>query len=104
MTASPPPPRAPQPGVLRPRFDARRNPFYKNEKKTAEPHLLHTFPEDFYGQEIRVVVCGYLRPETSFPSLDALIAAIQTDIRLAKERLEGEEGEARKNDPFLKPQ
>lgn len=25
------------------------NPFYKNEKKTAEPWLLHTFPEDFYG-------------------------------------------------------
>ena len=25
------------------------NPFYKNEKKTVEPWLLHTFDEDFYG-------------------------------------------------------
>ena len=27
----------------------RRNPFYKNEKKTAEPWLLHEFDADFYG-------------------------------------------------------
>jgi FAD synthase len=25
------------------------NPFYNNEKKTAEPWLLHEFDKDFYG-------------------------------------------------------
>lgn len=25
------------------------NPFYKNERKTVEPWLLHTFEKDFYG-------------------------------------------------------
>lgn len=25
------------------------NPFYKNEQKTVEPWLLHTFEKDFYG-------------------------------------------------------
>ena len=26
--------------------------------KTLEPWLLHTFSDDFYGQELRLVVCG----------------------------------------------
>ena len=52
-----------------------------------EPHLLHVFPADFYGAELRLVVTGYLRPEASFPSLDALIAAIHGDIEAARREL-----------------
>lgn len=26
------------------------NPFYKNEQKTVEPWILHTFQQDFYGK------------------------------------------------------
>lgn len=44
------------------------NPFYKNEKKTIEVHLL-TELDDFYGKTIKVILCGYLRQETNFNSL-----------------------------------
>ncbi|CAG8463550.1 10140_t:CDS:2 [Acaulospora colombiana] len=45
------------------------NPYYKNEKKSAEVHIIHTFPEDFYGAELRVIVLGYIRPELDYTSL-----------------------------------
>eukprot|EP00938_MAST-03A_sp_MAST-3A-sp1_P005496 g5496.t1 len=56
------------------------NPFYKNTKKTCEPHIMHKFTSDFYGKELRLVVTCYIRPEANFDSLDALIKAIQDDI------------------------
>ena len=68
---------------------SRRNPFYKNERKAVEAHILHDFGADFYGAHMRLAVVGYLRDEAPFPSLDALIAAIHTDIRLARESLAG---------------
>lgn len=37
------------------------NPFFKNKERTAEPWILHEFEEPFYGQELRLVVCGYIR-------------------------------------------
>ena len=64
------------------------NPHFKNETKTVEPHLLHIFPADFYGAELRLVVVGWLRPEASFSSLDALIAAIHGDIADARRELD----------------
>jgi FAD synthase len=73
-----------------PRPSAGRNPYYRNERKTVEAHLLHAFPVDFYGRRMRLVVCGYMRPELNFPSLEALIAAIAADIRVAGEQLAGE--------------
>lgn len=66
----------------------RRNPFFKNERKTVEPHLLHDFAADFYGEELRLVVTGYLRPEANFASLDALVTAIRADIAAAAEALD----------------
>ena len=50
------------------------------QEKTVEPHLLHEFKEDFYGAKLKFVICGYLRPEMDFPSLEALIDAIKNDI------------------------
>ena len=65
------------------------NPFYKDvEEKTVEPHLLHTFEDDFYGADMRLVLCGFLRPEWNFPSLEALIAAIENDISVASAALD----------------
>ena len=80
-----------------------RNPFFKNTQKTVEPHLLHVFPADFYGEELRLVACGYLRAEANFPSLEALMAAIHGDIAEAKARLGGGEPEAAalRAHPFL---
>lgn len=44
------------------------NPFYKNEKKTIEAHLLQNM-DDFYGERLRLVLHGYLRNECSFNSV-----------------------------------
>ena len=64
-----------------------RNPYYKNERKTAEVHILRPFDADFYASHLRVVVTGFLRNELNFTTLEALIDMIQTDIRLAKNHL-----------------
>lgn len=41
----------------------------------AEPWLLATFDQPFYDQEIRLVVCGYVRPEANFTSLQVMALA-----------------------------
>ncbi|TFJ83790.1 hypothetical protein NSK_004892 [Nannochloropsis salina CCMP1776] len=64
------------------------NPYFKNSQKTVEPHLLHEFPDDFYGEELKFLVCGYVRPERSFASLEELVAAIRSDIEVARTALE----------------
>ena len=67
-----------------------------------EPHLLHVFPADFYGEELRLVVVGYLRPEASFPSLEALVAAIHADIDAARGGLDEPAAAAAAASPFLR--
>lgn len=32
-----------------------------------EPWILHKFSEDFYGEELRLIVVGYIRPEVNLP-------------------------------------
>ncbi|XP_075684339.1 riboflavin kinase [Rhinoderma darwinii] len=64
------------------------NPFYKNTKKSVETHVIHQFDDDFYGEVLSIVIVGYIRPEKSFGSLDALIAAIHSDIEEAKKQLD----------------
>lgn len=64
------------------------NPFFKDVKeKTVEPHIIHEFPELFYGKDLRVLVAAYLRPELDFSGLDALIQTIKEDIELSAEQL-----------------
>ena len=69
------------------------NPYFDNAKKTIEPWLLHDFGEnDFYGEELGLVVSAYIRPEANFTTLEDLIRRIQRDATLAREML--------KLDPF----
>jgi len=56
------------------------NPFYKNEKRSFETHIIHEFPEDFYGADLSVLVCGYLRPEKNYDSLEALKGLFKDSI------------------------
>ncbi|XP_055297524.1 riboflavin kinase [Sitodiplosis mosellana] len=67
------------------------NPFYNNKEKSMEAHIIHKFDEDFYGKQMKLCICGYLRPETNFDSLDALKAAINEDIKNAKSQLDTEQ-------------
>ncbi|XP_059485134.1 riboflavin kinase [Neocloeon triangulifer] len=64
------------------------NPYYKNEKKSMETHIMHKFDDDFYGSTLKVCMVGYLRPEMDFKSLDELIEAINQDIKNASEALD----------------
>jgi len=65
-----------------------RNPFYGNKNLTAEVHILHTYPSDFYGYHMRVIVLGYIRPELDYVSREALIEDIQTDINVGRRSLD----------------
>lgn len=57
------------------------NPFYKNVHRSAEVHIIHTFDNDFYGDELRVLVAGYIRPEKNYEGVQALIEDINFDIK-----------------------
>lgn len=59
------------------------NPFYKNERLTAEVHIMHEFKADFYGYEMRALVLGYIRPELDYTSKEALIEDIELDKKVA---------------------
>lgn len=49
---------------------------------------MHSFDGDLYGKNLKLCICGYLRPEANFDSLDSLIAAIQKDIKDASDYLD----------------
>eukprot|EP00051_Salpingoeca_urceolata_P028034 m.484595 g.484595 ORF g.484595 m.484595 type:complete len:151 (+) comp23443_c0_seq1:195-647(+) len=65
-----------------------KNPYYNNEKLSAEVHILKEFAQDFYGSKLNVLVLKFLRPEKNFDSLEALIAAIHADIQQTRDVLE----------------
>mmetsp|Transcript_9080 Transcript_9080/g.11360 ORF Transcript_9080/g.11360 Transcript_9080/m.11360 type:complete len:185 (+) Transcript_9080:100-654(+) len=66
------------------------NPYFKNEKKTVEPHLMYKFDADFYGEHLKLIVCGYIRPELDFVSMEALIDWIKNDIEVTDQALNQE--------------
>lgn len=80
------------------------NPFYQNQKKSMETHILHSFKEDFYGSILSVVIVGYIREERGFKSLDDLIRAIKSDIAEANRQLEKPEHKLYMTDNFFKDQ
>jgi riboflavin kinase len=77
------------------------NPYFNNTEKTIEPWLLDEFDEDFYGEELRLVIVGYLRPEANFPTLESLVAKIHEDRRIAEKALDLPLFSKYKDDPYL---
>ncbi|KAJ2613560.1 riboflavin kinase, partial [Coemansia sp. RSA 1694] len=63
------------------------NPFFKNEKRSGEVHIIHKFSEDFYGKDLRIAIVGFIREEKNYESLDALVDDINMDIKVAQESL-----------------
>ncbi|XP_057420025.1 bifunctional riboflavin kinase/FMN phosphatase-like [Lotus japonicus] len=78
------------------------NPYFKNKEKAIEPWLLHDFDEDFYGEELRLVIVGYIRAEANFPTLESLIAKIHEDRRVAERALDLPLYSSYKNDSYLR--
>ncbi|KAK3420067.1 hypothetical protein EUGRSUZ_G00852 [Eucalyptus grandis] len=78
------------------------NPYFDNKEKTIEPWLLHKFDENFYGEELRLVIVGYIRAEANFPSLESLIAKIHEDGDVAERALGLPLYAKHRDDPYLK--
>lgn len=78
------------------------NPTFTDVKtKTIEPWLLHKFDRDFYGAQIRLIVCGFVRPEAKFGSLDELIREIEADGEYCTQALQSEALRHYRDDLFL---
>lgn len=56
---------------------------------------------DFYGQQLKLLIVGFIRPEANFDSLDALIAAIRHDIETARLALDDPRFAALRDDPLF---
>lgn len=77
------------------------NPFYNNEQKSMETHIIHKFDDDFYGQLLKIIILDFIRPEKNFGNLEELIAAINADIKEAETQLEKEEYQIYKTHSFF---
>ena len=64
-------------------------PTVSGEGITVEPWILD-YSGDLYGQEITLEFCFFLRPETRFPTLEALQAEIRRNARQTREYLDRE--------------
>ncbi|CCU77160.1 hypothetical protein BGHDH14_bgh00295 [Blumeria hordei DH14] len=63
------------------------NPFYKNEVRSAEVHVLNGFDQDFYDSPMRVSLLGFIREERDYSSLEELVKDIKIDCEVAARSL-----------------
>lgn len=77
------------------------NPFYNNEMRTVEVHIIHAFKADFYNAKLNLTILGFIRDEKNYDSMDALVTDIKFDIDVAKASLERPAYASLKDDPYL---
>mmetsp|Transcript_15959 Transcript_15959/g.37776 ORF Transcript_15959/g.37776 Transcript_15959/m.37776 type:complete len:196 (+) Transcript_15959:45-632(+) len=76
-------------GVYKTAMSVGWNPTFPDVKaKTIEPWILHDYDDDFYDCELRLIVCGFVRPEAKFADFNDLIIAIREDGEYCREALE----------------
>jgi riboflavin kinase/FMN adenylyltransferase len=63
-----------------------RRPTFDNGAPLLETYLFD-FSDDLYGKQIEIAFIDWIRPELKFDSIEALIAQMQDDVRVAKEKL-----------------
>lgn len=64
-------------------------------------HILGDYEEDFYGEQLKVVVLGFVRPEIKFNGLEELVNRIHQDIGIAKQQLGRDAAKAWQSDDFF---
>nr|AGU68201.1 riboflavin kinase [Herpetomonas muscarum] len=79
------------------------NPQFKDVALSAEVHFLQTFPEDFYGHVVRIVVVGSIREMYAFKSLQELIDTINNDVVKAEEHMKDGAVNIYAQDDFVQP-
>ncbi|EXB51821.1 putative pseudouridine-5'-monophosphatase [Morus notabilis] len=67
-----------------------------------EPWLLHEFDDDFYAEELRLLIVGYIRAEANFPTLESLVAKIHEDRKIAETALDLPLYSKYRDDPYLR--
>ena len=55
------------------------------------------------GEELRLLVCGFIRPEADFTTLDALIERIHKDADVSRSALDDDNYSAFSRESFLLP-
>ncbi|KAI8110147.1 hypothetical protein M9435_001826 [Picochlorum sp. BPE23] len=68
---------------------------------SVEAHVMHSYDHDFYGETMKVVLLGYLRPEIPFSGLQELLNRIHTDIGISRTQLDSEKWSEFANDEFF---
>lgn len=68
---------------------------------SVEAHVMHSYGHDFYGETMKVVLLGYLRPEIPFSGLQDLLNRIHTDIGISRTQLDSEKWSVFANDAFF---
>lgn len=59
------------------------------KERVLEAYLMSDdFDEEFYGDEMRLCIVGFMRPEYKFDSLQELIDHIQNDVKVAEAALD----------------
>ncbi|KAL8719347.1 MAG: hypothetical protein Q9225_003630, partial [Loekoesia sp. 1 TL-2023] len=66
-----------------------------------EVHILHSFPRDFYGARMNLLILGFIRPEYDYVDKESLIEDIRTDIEVARRSLERESYAVFKGEGYL---
>lgn len=77
------------------------NPYYKNEKRSVEVHIIHKFEKDFYNALMNLSILGFIRPEQNYDSLEALVTDIKIDIEVAERSLQRAAYREQAKDPYL---
>lgn len=77
------------------------NPHYANSFKTLEVHILDKLDFDFYGSELRVILCKKMRDEEKYNSVEELKVAIANDIRNANNEVPNFQKHVTNRDYFL---
>jgi FAD synthase len=58
---------------------------YQDKSIKFEVMILEDIPpKEFYGQELMLSLCGFIRPEGYFPSFACFICAMENDIYVTK--------------------
>lgn len=72
------------------------------KERVLEAYLMDdALPEEFYGEEMRLCIGGFMRHEVKFDGFDALIQNIKNDVNVASDLLDTPTGAALGSHQFL---
>ncbi|CAH7690354.1 hypothetical protein BY996DRAFT_6418500 [Phakopsora pachyrhizi] len=77
------------------------NPMYGNKFRTIEVHVIHDYGRDFYDENLKIIILGFIRPEYNYSSKEDLIKDIEIDKAVSLKSLERPPYKSFSKDEFL---